>query len=105
MKTISILLAIFVALNSVCLVSSLPTVSKRSRLAPGTTAEFTYSGTSGSRGYNIYTPNGYSTTSSVPLVIVIHGCTETPSSIAANSQFNALADKEQFIMLELVGPG
>ncbi|KAM6493840.1 esterase [Amanita muscaria] len=98
MKTISIPLALFVTLSSICLVSSLPTVSKRSEVTPGTTSEFTYSGTAGSRDYNVYTPTGYTTTSSVPLVVVIHGCTETPSSIAADSGFDVLADQEQFIV-------
>ncbi|KAM6491440.1 putative esterase [Amanita muscaria] len=100
MKTISIPLALLVAFSSVGLVSSFPTVSNRSGpgVTPGTTSEFTYSGTAGSRDYNVYTPNGYTTTSSVPLVLVIHGCTETPSSIAADSRFDALADKEQFIV-------
>ncbi|KAM6493836.1 Esterase PHB depolymerase domain containing protein [Amanita muscaria] len=98
MKTISIPLALFVALTSVGIVSSFPAVSKRSGVIPGTTSDFTYSGTAGSRDYNVYTPNGYTTTSNVPLVVVVHGCTQTPSSIAADSQFNAFADKEQFIV-------
>ncbi|KAM6493838.1 Esterase PHB depolymerase domain containing protein [Amanita muscaria] len=97
MKTISIPLALFIALTSVGLVSSFPTFSKRFGVTLGTTSDFTYSGTAGSRDYNVYTPNDYSTSSSVPLVVVIHGCTQTPSSTAADSQFNALADKEQFI--------
>ncbi|KAM6493839.1 PHB depolymerase family esterase [Amanita muscaria] len=97
MKT-SIPLALFVALTSFGIVSSLPTVSKRSGVTPGTTSEFTYNGSAGSRDYNVYTPTGYTTTSSVPLVLVLGGCYETPTSIAADSRLDALADKKQFIV-------
>ncbi|KAM6503859.1 PHB depolymerase family esterase [Amanita muscaria] len=94
MKT-SIPLALFVALTSFDIVSSLPTVPG---VTPGTTIEFTHNGTAVSRDYNVYTPSGYTTTSSVPLVLVLHGCYETPTNIPADSRFDALADKEQFIV-------
>ena len=64
----------------------------------GTTTSFSYSGPAGSRGYNVYTPAGYSRDSPVPLIVVLHGCTQSPSIIAANSNFGALADEKQFVL-------
>lgn len=64
----------------------------------GTTTSFSYSGPVGSRGYNVYTPAGYSRDSPVPLIVVLHGCTQSSSIIAANSNFGALADEKQFVL-------
>lgn len=64
----------------------------------GTTTSFSYSGPAGSRGYNVYTPAGYSRDSPAPLIVVLHGCTQSPSIIAANGNFGALADEKQFVL-------
>jgi poly(hydroxyalkanoate) depolymerase family esterase len=67
--------------------------------AAGTTDKFTYSGDAGSRDYYVYTPMGYSTDQAVPLVVVLHGCSQSPSIIAADSNFNSLADQRQCIVV------
>lgn len=98
--------------NSSCSgLQGLPSVSPflRSRLAhpssdtmgngAGTTTTYTYSCSDGSRDYDVYTPKDYSANQSVPLVVVLHGCGQSPSIIAADSQFNDLADQEQFIVV------
>ncbi|WP_018130341.1 extracellular catalytic domain type 1 short-chain-length polyhydroxyalkanoate depolymerase [Effusibacillus pohliae] len=67
--------------------------------ASGTFDQFTYSGTAGSRPYFVYTPANYSPSSKVPLIVMLHGCTQTPADFAAGTQMNALADQYNFIVV------
>lgn len=67
--------------------------------ASGTFTQFTYNGSAGSRPYFVYVPAGYSVGTSVPLVVMLHGCTQTPTDFAAGTQMNALADSDQFIVV------
>ena len=64
----------------------------------GTLTSFTYTGPSGSREYTVYTPSGYSKLSRVPLIIVLHGCTQSSSIIMVESEFNTLAEEKQFVV-------
>ncbi|MBL0387484.1 PHB depolymerase family esterase [Tumebacillus sp. ITR2] len=67
--------------------------------AAGTFDQFTYSGSAGSRPYFVYTPANYSTATAVPLIVMLHGCTQTPADFAAGTQMNALADTNQFVVV------
>lgn len=53
----------------------------------------------GAREYQVWIPSGYQAGTPVPLVLVIHGCTSDPNSMAAISRFNELADRERFIVV------
>ena len=64
----------------------------------GTLTSFTYTGPAGSRGYNVYTPSGYTKFFKVPLIIVLHGCTQSSSIIMVESEFNALAEEKRFVV-------
>jgi poly(3-hydroxybutyrate) depolymerase len=46
---------------------------------------FTYSGPAGSRRYFVYTPAGYTLDQRVPMVVMLHGCTQTPADSAAGT--------------------
>jgi len=59
--------------------------------------EFTYKGPAGSRPYFVYTPENYQVGTAVPLVVMLHGCTQTAADFAAGTQMNALADQYHFI--------
>jgi poly(hydroxyalkanoate) depolymerase family esterase len=67
--------------------------------AAGTWEQFTYSGTPGSRPYFVYTPANYVKGTPVPLIVMLHGCTQTPADFAAGTQMNPLADTNQFIVV------
>ncbi len=67
--------------------------------ASGTWQGFTYSGSAGSRPYFVYTPAGYRVGTPVPLIVMLHGCTQTPSDFAAGTQMDDLADAHQFIVV------
>src|SRR6266699_6554148 len=59
--------------------------------------QFNYNGAAGSRPYFVYTPENYQVGTAVPLVVMLHGCTQTAADFAAGTQMNALADQYHFI--------
>lgn len=52
----------------------------------------------GARGAFLYTPPGLPA-GPAPLVVMLHGCTQTPASFAAGSQMNSEADRHGFLVL------
>ncbi|KEO82251.1 PHB depolymerase family esterase [Tumebacillus flagellatus] len=72
---------------------------QKAAAAAGVWEQFTYSGSAGSRPYFVYTPANYSTATAVPLIVMLHGCTQTPADFAAGTQMNALADTNQFVVV------
>jgi len=58
-------------------------------------AEFlhrTYESVIGSRGYKLYIPSTFPGESS-PLIVMLHGCTQSPDDFAAGTRMNALAEE------------
>ena len=54
----------------------------------------------GARSYKLYVPASYSPPSEerVPLVVMLHGCTQDPDDFAAGTRMNTLADEHGFIV-------
>ena len=65
----------------------------------GTWQQYTYNGSAGSRPYFVYTPANYQVGTPVPLIVMLHGCTQTPANFAAATGMNQLADQKQFIVV------
>lgn len=61
--------------------------------------QYIYSGPAGSRPYLVYTPANYQPGAAVPLLVMLHGCTQTPLDFAAGTQMNKLADQQNFIVV------
>ena len=65
----------------------------------GTWHEFIYHGQAGSRPYFVYTPEDYRPGTPVPLLVMLHGCTQTAADFAAGTQMDELADAHKFIVV------
>lgn len=56
-----------------------------------------YSNSAGSRAYKLYIPSGYHG-QTLPLIIMLHGCTQNPDDFAAGTGMNALAEEHQCLV-------
>ena len=52
-----------------------------------------------SRPYFVYTPQHYQLGTAVPLVVMLHGCTQTAADFAAGTHMNQLAEQDNFIVV------
>ena len=66
--------------------------------AGGKVIKGSYTNQAGTRTYKLYIPSGYCG-QSLPLVIMLHGCTQTPDDFAAGTRMNVLAEKEGFFVV------
>jgi poly(hydroxyalkanoate) depolymerase family esterase len=69
----------------------------RGNKAPGRFLKRTYANAAGSRAYKIYFPAGYR--GALPLVVMLHGCKQTPDDFAVGTRMNQLADELSFIVV------
>ena len=60
-------------------------------------ASFTNHG--GTRGYKLYVPSTYSAGTPVPLVVMLHGCTQDPDDFAAGTKMNTIAEETGCLVL------
>lgn len=59
--------------------------------------ERTYSNGAGSRPYKLYVPSCYDG-QALPLVVMLHGCTQSPDDFAAGTRMNDLAEEHAFLV-------
>src|SRR5260370_35283386 len=55
--------------------------------------EGTYSNPAGSRAYRLFVPSGYQG-QPLPLVVMLHGCTQSPEDFAAGTRMNFIAEEQ-----------
>ncbi|MET0755477.1 MAG: PHB depolymerase family esterase [Pseudoxanthomonas sp.] len=67
---------------------------------PGSFVEDSFTNPAGTRRYKLYVPASYTDESTVryPLVLMLHGCTQSPDDFATGTRMNALADELGFLV-------
>jgi poly(hydroxyalkanoate) depolymerase family esterase len=60
--------------------------------------QFVYNGPNGSRPYFVYTPENYQVGTIVPLIVMLHGCTQNAIDFATGTQMNQLAERYNFVV-------
>jgi poly(hydroxyalkanoate) depolymerase family esterase len=58
----------------------------------------TYTGEAGSRAYKLYAPGGYHS-EPLPIVVMLHGCTQSADDFAAGTRMNFLAEEEGLLIV------
>ncbi|MCX2863426.1 PHB depolymerase family esterase [Paucibacter sp. PLA-PC-4] len=58
-----------------------------------------YTGAAGTRAYKLYVPPGYQQGQSLPLVLMLHGCSQDPDDFARGTGMNEAARAQGFLVL------
>lgn len=66
--------------------------------AGGKFVECTYSNPAGSRDYKLYIPSRYRG-EALPLVVMLHGCTQSPDDFAAGTRMNLMAEEQSCLVV------
>lgn len=53
----------------------------------------------GGRNHQLWIPTGYTPGTPVPLIVALHGCSQTPLDFAGLTRLSQLADREKFIVI------
>jgi poly(hydroxyalkanoate) depolymerase family esterase len=65
---------------------------------PGTFSTHTFSNAAGQRQYKLYVPAVYKT-EPLPLIVMLHGCTQNADDFAAGTRMNEMAERHGFIVV------
>jgi poly(hydroxyalkanoate) depolymerase family esterase len=72
--------------------------AESSRVEEGQFISASFANQAGTRPYKLYIPTGYAG-KPLPLIVMLHGCTQTPDDFAAGTRMNALAEERGCFVL------
>jgi poly(hydroxyalkanoate) depolymerase family esterase len=75
-----------------------PSADRPARSAPGQFVSRSFSNEAGSRAYKLYVPKSVHA-APMPLVVMLHGCTQSADDFAAGTRMNQLAEEMGFIVI------
>lgn len=75
-----------------------PKVDAPDPRAPGRFVTRTYANAAGAREYKVFVPAAAST-QPLPVVVMLHGCTQDPDDFASGTRMNALAEEHGFVVV------
>jgi poly(hydroxyalkanoate) depolymerase family esterase len=64
----------------------------------GSFTETRFTGPAGSRSYKLYVPACAEAGAALPLVVMLHGCTQSPDDFAAGTRMNDWAERDGFLV-------
>src|ERR1700760_1862491 len=80
-------------------VSSTPPSPTPTSSLPGTLTNASYSSGSGTLAYQLYVPSTYKAGTAMPLVVALHGCTQTADVFRQLTRWDQLAQQKGFIVV------
>jgi poly(hydroxyalkanoate) depolymerase family esterase len=69
----------------------------RTKAAPGQFLQREFTNAAGTRPYRLYVPASYRG-QPVPLIVMLHGCTQSPEDFAAGTRMNEIAEQQGFLV-------
>jgi poly(hydroxyalkanoate) depolymerase family esterase len=79
-------------------VAGVPRPATKPEGQPGGFISGSYTNQAGTRPYKLYIPTGYAG-KALPMIVMLHGCTQTPDDFAAGTRMNALAEERNCFVL------
>jgi poly(hydroxyalkanoate) depolymerase family esterase len=71
----------------------MPGAHTPAEVLPGKFIDGSHTNAAGTRSYKLYVPSTYTGEQAVPLVVMLHGCTQDPVDFASGTQMNELAEE------------
>ncbi|MGZ9030403.1 MAG: extracellular catalytic domain type 1 short-chain-length polyhydroxyalkanoate depolymerase [Burkholderiaceae bacterium] len=76
-----------------------PMAAPAAAQGPGQFIAGLYANAAGERPYKLYVPSNHAAGQSLPLIVMLHGCTQGPDDFAAGTQMNAVGEEKRCFVL------